>query len=88
VIADGADAYTLTLKARDRYGNRVESGNIRIQYTTTVKNIQTEDNINYLFPICPDATTISIFTDACGEWTYNATLTPAGITYTIASTWI
>jgi hypothetical protein len=86
VIADGADAYTLTLKARDRYGNRVKSGNIRIQYTTTVKNIQTEDNINYLFPVCPDATTISIFTDACGEWTYNATLTPADITYTIAST--
>ncbi len=52
VVANGTDTYTLTLKVRDTYGNRVENGTMRLKYRTTVKNIQTDplggiDNINY-----------------------------------------
>lgn len=48
-VANGTDIYTLTLGARDQYGNRIKSGNIKIKYQTTVKNIQTDitENINY-----------------------------------------
>ena len=39
----------MTLVARDQYGNRVETGIMRVEYITTVKNIQSDilDNINY-----------------------------------------
>lgn len=86
VIANGSDVYALTLRARDQYGNRVESGTIDVTYATTVKNIQTEDNFNYLFPICADAVNISTFVYACGEWRYTANLNTSDITYTITST--
>ncbi len=86
VIADGSDIYTLTLGARDKYGNRVTSGTLDIKYDTTVKNIQTEDNFNYLFPVCADAIGISGFVDACGEWRYTRALNTSDITYILHST--
>ncbi len=86
VIADGSDIYTFILKSRDKYGNRVISGTIAVSYDTTVKNIQTEDNFNYLFPVCADAIRFSNFVDACGEWRYTAALNTSDITYTVQST--
>jgi hypothetical protein len=41
VIANGTDNYSLTMKTRDGYGNRISTGSIAIKYITTVKNIQT-----------------------------------------------
>jgi hypothetical protein len=85
-MADGNAAYTFILKSRDIYGNRVTSGTIAVSYDTTVKNIQTEDNFNYLFPVCADAIGFSTFVDACGEWRYTAALNTSDIIYTVQST--
>ncbi len=40
VIANGTDTYDFTLKIRDTYGNKVDSGSVFIEYTSSVKNIQ------------------------------------------------
>ena len=49
-LANGADSYTLVFMARDRYGNRISTGTLDIEYTTSVKNIQTlfGDNMSYI----------------------------------------
>jgi hypothetical protein len=49
-LANGTDSYTLVFMARDRYGNRISTGNVAIEYGTSVKNIQTifGDNISYM----------------------------------------
>lgn len=48
VFANGTDTYTITHKIRDGYGNRVSSGDLKLRYTTTVKNAQVLDNLNYI----------------------------------------
>lgn len=49
-LANGVDTYTNTIKLRDQYGNRVSGGSLKMDYTATVKNVQTDitENINYL----------------------------------------
>lgn len=52
IFANGTDTYTITHKIRDGYGNRVSSGDLKLKYTTTVKNVQvdpliTSGNMNY-----------------------------------------
>lgn len=49
-LANGTDNYTLIVMARDRYGNRVSTGSMDIEYITSVKNIQTifGDNMSYI----------------------------------------
>jgi hypothetical protein len=92
VVANGSDAYTLILRARDQYGNRVDSGVMQITYTTTVKNVQTNplngtDNPNY-WPSNDGDAFISDKVSTGFFWTSDTTLnlTPTDITYTISST--
>jgi len=40
ITADGSDAYTVTLRPRDTYGNRVNTGTLSIAYTGTIRTIQ------------------------------------------------
>jgi hypothetical protein len=47
IFANGTDTYTITHKIRDGYGNRVSSGDLKLRYTTTVKNAQIPDHISY-----------------------------------------
>lgn len=48
VVANGIDSYDIKLRVRDKYGNRTGSGNtIDINYETTVKYIQTDDNNHF-----------------------------------------
>jgi hypothetical protein len=44
-IADGVDAYNMTLKIRDTYGNRVTSGTVEVSYTGTVSEVQLPSKI-------------------------------------------
>lgn len=41
MIANGADTYGFTLKLRDRYGNEIKEGNIRVDYMDRIRTIQT-----------------------------------------------
>ncbi len=40
MIANGVDRYDFTLKLRDRYGNEVKEGSIKIEYTDRVRVLQ------------------------------------------------
>ncbi len=40
IVADGNDSYQVTLKPRDRFGNRVLTGSVVIRYDTTVTSVQ------------------------------------------------
>lgn len=42
LVANSTDTYHHTMKTRDTYGNRVETGSIKIKYITTVKNVQVD----------------------------------------------
>jgi hypothetical protein len=44
-VADGASYYDFTMKPRDKYGNRVNTGSVEISYTGTVSAIQMPSNI-------------------------------------------
>jgi hypothetical protein len=46
IVANGIHIYQHTMKVRDTYGNRIETGSIKIKYTTTVKHIQTDISEN------------------------------------------
>jgi hypothetical protein len=42
MIANGADAYDFILKLRDRYGNAVTEGQIRVDYRDNVRTLQVD----------------------------------------------
>lgn len=85
IVGDGVNSYTVTPKARDKYGNKVTVGDFNIIYSTTVNNIQTNDNTNYSMPLCSDAINISgTFIDAC--WTWKSPTANTDISYSISST--
>lgn len=72
-IADGASYYDFTLKPRDKYGNRVDTGSIQISYTGTVSAVQIPAGIMspYLLENYHDAlifTEETFFGDADGNW--------------------
>jgi hypothetical protein len=48
VVANGVDRYQFTLKLRDRYGNRVDTGDIRVEYRDDVREIQDPGPLPYL----------------------------------------
>ncbi len=52
IIANGSDAYQYTMKARDTYGNKIETGSLKVRYNTTIKRVQVDPlsgtgNLNY-----------------------------------------
>ena len=73
-IADGASYYDFTLKPRDKYGNRVDTGSVEISYTGTVSAVQMPTNIislSYLLPNSHDALVFSgelFITTYDGHW--------------------
>lgn len=76
------------MRVRDGYGNRVESGSIKIKYLTTVKNIQTDisENINYISLGDGDAFISSdLGSGLGGSVEKTIILTNIDATYTIAS---
>ena len=87
VYANGTDSYSLTLRPRDIYGNRITSGSVDIRYVTTVKNIQTNfgDNINYIPSFAGDAV-VWDFANIAGGRTRNYLLDGVDRVYTISST--
>lgn len=51
-IADGVQKYSFSLKLRDQYGNRVDTGNVRIEYVSTLKKNQVApENSTYPFSL-------------------------------------
>jgi hypothetical protein len=42
MIANGRDRYDFTLKLRDRYGNKVTEGKIRVDYRDSVRTLQVD----------------------------------------------
>ena len=88
VIANASDTYTLTMKTRDTYGNRVSTGDIAISYTTTVKNIQSDisENPNYGPSIDGDAFfSAELLSGLGGSVAKTISLWAWDITYHIAS---
>ncbi|MBX9809184.1 hypothetical protein K2X92_02220 [Candidatus Gracilibacteria bacterium] len=88
IIANATDTYDFTLKSRDAYGNRIETGTMTVKYLTTVKNIQSDiiDNIHYGPSTVGDAfISTEILTNLVGgaEKTFN--VNTSDITYSIAS---
>jgi hypothetical protein len=60
LVANGSDVYHHTMKVRDTYGNNVETGSIKLKYTTTIKAVQIDPfaatgNTNYWPSIDGDA---------------------------------
>lgn len=54
VIANGGDTYSFTLRIRDQYGNATSGGNVTIEYTDGVKNLQVDQTeyANYIIEQC------------------------------------
>jgi uncharacterized membrane protein len=54
IVANGTDTYDFTLKIRDTYGNATLGGNVIIQYTDRVNNLQVDptEYANYSFDQC------------------------------------
>lgn len=48
VVANGVDTYDFRLRIRDRYGNATSGGNIKIEYSDTVREIQTANPLPYM----------------------------------------
>ncbi len=91
IVANGTDVYQLTMKARDTYGNKIETGSLKVKYITTVKRVQVDPlsgtgNINYGPSIDGDAFVSSDLWSGLGGSVEKTT--PIGATdtvYTIAS---
>lgn len=88
LLANGIDSYSFTVKPRDTYGNRIENGNMKIKYITTVKNVQTSifDNINYWPSLDGDAFISAILGSGIGgSVTRSFPVWGVNSTYAIAS---
>lgn len=58
LIANGNDTYTFTMKLRDRYGNAITEGQIRVDYTDRVRTLQVDPSEygEYILDACPFGT--------------------------------
>lgn len=90
-IANGIDGYKYTLTPRDKYGNRVTTGGIRIRYDATVKNAQVtvDENSNYFVGSTEGDAFMSLglyLADSAGSSITPIALDGTDIIYTIRST--
>ena len=50
VVANGVDTYSFVLKLRDRYGNAITKGQVRVDYRDAVREIQTPNAPYAIYP--------------------------------------
>ena len=94
MIANGVDSYRFTLKLRDRYGNEIREGSIRVDYRDSIRTIQVDplkymeyytDASSCIFPYCSLIET-SLYNDHFGNPNTGLIPLPSpSITYSFAS---
>ncbi len=92
IVADGVSYYDVTIKPRDTYGNRVNTGGISISYTGTVSSVQIPSDASSAYDTYANFHDALIFSwetftpDLNGKWeTSLITLLWQDIFYNIAS---
>jgi hypothetical protein len=103
LVANGSEWYDFSLLLRDRYGNEVWWGSVRVEYTDTIRNIQT-DPTTYINDMSMsglalftygtlinsfDGAPRSLDTPVLGGFTYAiSSIAPTSTTDTISLSWV